>query len=64
MTSKNQPVENQDILSVIDDYLEKYPDVHFEWVKGHESDYGNSWADRLANWALDEYEIAMSSKKK
>lgn len=60
-TSKNQPVENQDIIRDIDKYLERYRGkINIQWVRAHTGNVdihsiNNSEADRLANKGSDKY---------
>jgi len=59
--SKNKPVENQDIIKMIDVYLEKYKGkINVQWVKAHtgSQDYhskSNQRADELANEGAEKY---------
>lgn len=47
-TAKGGDVKNKDLWLEIDKHLEG-KNVNFKWVKGHSGDYGNDYADRLAN---------------
>ena len=52
-TEKKEAVVNQDLWVKLDN-LKSVLDVHWEWVKAHSSDYGNSQADSLAREAIQD----------
>lgn len=52
-TADKKLVKNQDLWLILDELLTQHV-IHWHWVKGHSGDYGNEWADRLANEAIDE----------
>ncbi len=47
-TAKGDDVKNKDLWLEIEKHLEG-KNVKFQWVKGHSGNYGNDYADRLAN---------------
>lgn len=59
--SKNKPVENQDIIKMIDVYLEKYKGkINIQWVRAHTANQDiyskyNRKADELANLGAELY---------
>ena len=59
--SKNKPVENQDIIKMIDVYLEKYSGkINIQWVRAHTGNQdihskNNQKADELANEGAESY---------
>lgn len=59
--AKNKPVENQDIIQKIDNYLQKYEGkIHIQWVRAHTSgkdthSINNAKADELANKGAELY---------
>jgi ribonuclease HI len=58
LTSKKEPVKNQDLWITLDNLLEKTKEnfeIKFEKVKGHSGIKGNEIVDRLANEAMDKF---------
>lgn len=56
ITATGKPVENKDIITLIDHYYEIHKEkCRFIKVKGHDGVYGNEMADKMANQALDEF---------
>lgn len=54
INSRNKPVENQDILKMIDMLIQKYPNkIKIIWVRAHNGIESNEQADRLANKGAD-----------
>ena len=59
--SQNKPVENQDIIKKIDEYLQKYKNkINIYWIKAHtnntdEHSRNNRIVDELANKGADIY---------
>jgi ribonuclease HI len=54
--AKKKPVENQDLIKKIDDFLQKYPKkIEIRWTRAHVGTRGNEEADRLANRGADLY---------
>lgn len=60
-TSKNKPVDNQDLIKKIDKYLQKYKNkINIQWVRAHTGNtdthsINNKKADILANKGADKY---------
>lgn len=44
---------NKELWQEIDSYLEKFPDIHYQWVKGHDKSYGNNFVDHKLNEYMD-----------
>jgi len=61
LNAKKKPVENQDLIKLIDRYLEKYSGkINIQWVRSHtgakdRDSLGNAQADMLANEGADMY---------
>ena len=59
--SQNKPVENQDLIKKIDEYLVKYQGkINIQWVRAHtgendENSLNNKKADELANKGATRY---------
>ena len=46
-------VKNQDLWKRIDTLSSSFPDIQFQWVKGHSIHEGNIKADALANQGME-----------
>lgn len=60
-TAAGKPVKNLDLWQRLDAASAKHA-VDWHWVKGHDGDPGNEYADSLANRALDELEEKTRSR--
>lgn len=52
----NGPLVNKELWQEIDSLIKKFPNIKFEWVKGHAGHYGNEYVDSLLNKYMDEKE--------
>ena len=48
---QNKVIKNLELWKKLD-FLNEFHDVHWNWVKAHNGDYGNERADKLANIAI------------
>ena len=58
-TSTKKEVKNKDLWEELDK-LTNFHSVNWNWVKGHNGNYGNETADKLANKAIKE--LILSNK--
>lgn len=47
-------VKNADLWQEIDQELQKFPHLHFEWVQGHQNNEGNNFVDSYLNKYMDQ----------
>lgn len=47
-------VKNADLWQEIDQELQKFPHLHFEWVQGHQNNEGNNFVDSYLNEYMDQ----------
>lgn len=52
----NGPLINKELWQEIDSLKSKFPNIKFEWVKGHAGHQGNEYVDSLLNKYMDEKE--------
>lgn len=55
-TTNRNPVKNKELWVELDKLVSQFDDIHFNWVKGHADNYGNTIADRICNDLMDELE--------
>ncbi|MDR1567270.1 MAG: ribonuclease HI [Streptococcaceae bacterium] len=53
-TASKQPVKNVELWQVMDRALNYFPNIRFEWTKGHAGNYGNERVDDLLNQTMDQ----------
>jgi ribonuclease HI len=53
LKSDNEPVKNSDLWKMLKQEIDKH-DIIWNWVRGHDGNYGNMIADQLAVAARDE----------
>jgi ribonuclease HI len=46
--SRNKQVANKDLWQCLHDELKRFQDIKFQWVKGHNGNRWNEWADEMA----------------
>lgn len=52
-TAAKKPVKNVDLWKQLDEQVKRHH-IHWVWVKGHDGNPGNEFADELANRGIDE----------
>lgn len=52
-TANKEPVKNQDLWQTLDE-LNRYHQIDWQWVKGHNGHIENELVDQLANEAINE----------
>lgn len=58
-TADKKPVKNADLWQALDREIARH-NIEWHWVKGHAGVPGNERADRLANQAIDEMQLALA----
>ncbi len=62
-TRKTGELKNKFIWMSIDHYINKYPNIHFEKVKGHAGDKWNELADKLAKQGVEDGKNSIRSNE-
>lgn len=52
-TSSKKEVKNKELWIQIDKALPFFPNINFEWTKGHAEDEGNNYVDDLLNQTMN-----------
>ncbi|SJZ75908.1 ribonuclease HI [Pilibacter termitis] len=51
--ASKKEVKNKDLWIQIDNALPHFPNIRFEWTKGHAGNAGNNYVDELLNQTMD-----------
>ncbi len=51
--SGNMPLKNKELWQQLDQVLNNFSNIHFEWTKGHSDNKGNVFVDHLLNKTMD-----------
>ena len=54
LTASGKPVANQKLWEEIVTLLPQFPNLHFDWTKGHATNAGNNKVDELLNKTMDQ----------
>lgn len=54
LTAGGKPVANQKLWEEIFSLLPQFPNLHFDWTKGHATNAGNNKVDELLNKTMDQ----------
>ncbi|MCC4325775.1 ribonuclease H family protein [Limosilactobacillus reuteri] len=54
LTAGGKPVANQKLWEEIVSLLPQFPNLHFDWTKGHATNAGNNKVDELLNKTMDQ----------
>ena len=54
LTAGGKPVANQKLWEEIITLLPQFPNLHFDWTKGHATNAGNNRVDELLNKTMDQ----------
>ena len=54
LTAGGKPVANQKLWEEIVALLPQFPNLHFDWTKGHATNAGNNKVDELLNKTMDQ----------
>ncbi|MHA8137533.1 ribonuclease H family protein [Lactobacillaceae bacterium Scapto_B20] len=53
-TSTGQPVKNEQLWRQVAELLKQFPNIQYQWTKGHADDPGNQFVDDTLNQTMDE----------
>ncbi len=51
--ASKKPVKNADLWKKLDNLVNSFDNIQWEWVKGHNNNTGNELADKLANEGIE-----------
>jgi ribonuclease HI len=54
LTAGGKPVANQKLWEEIVTLLPQFPNLNFDWTKGHATNAGNNKVDELLNKTMDQ----------
>ena len=54
LTASGKPVANQKLWEEVLTLLPQFPNLHFDWTKGHATNAGNNRVDELLNKTMDQ----------
>lgn len=53
-TANKKPVKNLELWQAMDRALQYFPNIEYQWTKGHAGDSGNEFVDELLNQTMDQ----------